>query len=226
MARRSPHPSRNGLMGCAFPCGSALSVFNPKGEVIWPNDHRATSEGMMRGIISWSLQFRFIVLIAAVLVIFAGIRNLLEIPVDVLPEFAPPFVEVQMEALGLNTNEVESLVTLNLEEILNGTPWVQSVRSTTVPGMVSVTLFFEPGTEILNARQLVQERLHLAALLPNIAKPPQILQPLSATSRVMMVGLSSKNLSEVELGVLARWKIRPGPHGRARRRERDDVGPS
>jgi CzcA family heavy metal efflux pump len=163
----------------------------------------------MRGILGWSIQYRLIVVVVAGLLIFAGVRQAREMAVDVLPEFAPPYVEVQIEAIGLNTSEVESLVTLNLEEMLNGVPWVKSLRSKTVPGMAAVSLYFEPGTDLLNARQLVQERLLLAHLLPNVSKPPQILQPLSATSRVMMVGLSSKNLSDVELGVLARWKIRP-----------------
>src|SRR5689334_16439945 len=130
-------------------------------------------------------------------------------PVDALPEFAPPQIEVQTEALGLSAPEVESLVTLNLEELLNGTPWLTSIHSTSVPGLSSILLSFEPGTDILRARQLVQERLTLSFAIPNVAKPPIIIQPLSTTNRVMMVGLSSKKLSPLEVGVLAKWNIRP-----------------
>jgi multidrug efflux pump subunit AcrB len=130
-------------------------------------------------------------------------------PVDALPEFAPPSIEVQTESLGLSAPEVESLVTLNLEELLNGTPWLKSIHSTSVPGLSSILLTFEPGTDVLRARQLVQERLTLSFAIPNVAKPPIIIQPLSTTNRVMMVGLSSKTVSPIEMGVLARWNIRP-----------------
>ena len=129
--------------------------------------------------------------------------------VDVLPEFAPPYVEVQTEALGLSAPEVEELVTLNLEELLNGTPWLQTMRSTSVPGLSSITLIFQPGTDIIRARQLISERLSLAYALPNVAQPPVILPPLSATSRAMIVGLSSQQVSAIEMSVLARWTIRP-----------------
>src|SRR5205823_7598558 len=164
---------------------------------------------MMRWIVGWSLKFPLLVLALAVAMISVGITQLRSTPVDALPEFAPPYVEVQTEALGLSASEVEELITLNQEELLNGTPWLQSIRSTSVPGLSSITLFFQPGTDIIRARQLVSERLGLAYALPNVAQPPVILQPLSATSRVMMVGLSSKQVSPIDMSVLARWTIRP-----------------
>ena len=164
---------------------------------------------MMRWIIGWSLKFRLFVIALAVAMISVGITQLRNMPVDALPEFAPPYVEVQTEALGLSAPEVEELVTLNLEELLNGTPWLQTMRSTSVPGLSSITLIFQPGTDIIRARQLVSERLSLAYALPNVAQPPVILPPLSATSRAMIVGLSSKQVSAIEMSVLARWNIRP-----------------
>ncbi len=164
---------------------------------------------MMRWIVEWSLKFRLLVVALAVAMIFVGITQLRAMPEDALPEFAPPYVEVQTEALGLSASEVEELVTLNLEELLNGTPWLQTIRSTSVPGLSSITLIFQPGTHIIRARQLVSERLSLAYALPSVAQAPIILPPLSATSRVMMVGLSSKQVSPIEMSVLARWNIRP-----------------
>jgi CzcA family heavy metal efflux pump len=164
---------------------------------------------MMRWIIGWSLKFRLFVVALAVAMMLVGITQLRNIPVDVLPEFAPPYVEVQTEALGLSAPEVEELVTLNLEELLNGTPWLQTMRSTSVPGLSSITLIFQPGTDIIRARQLISERLSLAYALPNVAQPPVILPPLSATSRAMIVGLSSQQVSTIEMSVLTRWTIRP-----------------
>ena len=164
---------------------------------------------MMRSIIASSLRFRLVVLALGAAVVGAGAQQARQMPVDALPEFAPPMIEVQTEALGLSAPEVEDLVTLNLEELLNGTPWLQSIHSTTVPGLSSILLTFEPGTDVLRARQLVQERLALSFAIPNVAKPPVIIQPLSTANRVMMIGLSSKTMSPIDMGILARWDIRP-----------------
>jgi Cu/Ag efflux pump CusA len=130
-------------------------------------------------------------------------------PVDVFPEFAPPVVEVQTEAIGLSAEEVESLITLNLEELLSGVPWLKSIRSQSVTGLSSIVLTFERGTDIMKARQMMQERLTLAYTLPNVATPPVILQPLSATARFMMIGISSDKVEPTELSLLARWTIKP-----------------
>lgn len=164
---------------------------------------------MFRWLIGSSLQFRFLVLgIAAALAVFGAIR-IDKMPVDVFPEFAPPIVEVQTEAAGLSAEEVESLITLNLEELLSGVPWLQSIRSTSVTGLSSIVLTFQRGTDILKARQMIQERLILAYTLPNVATPPVILQPLSATSRFMMIGISSEKIDPTELSLLVRWTVKP-----------------
>jgi CzcA family heavy metal efflux pump len=164
---------------------------------------------MFRWLIGSSLQFRFLVMaIAAGLVAF-GATQLRNMPVAVFPEFAPPIVEVQTEALGLSANEVDSLVTLNLEELLSGVPWLESIRSSSVTGLSSIVLTFERGTDVMRARQMIQERLTLAYTLPNVAKPPAILQPLSVTSRLMMVGISSDKIDPAELSLIARWTMKP-----------------
>lgn len=164
---------------------------------------------MMRWIIEASIKFRFLMVALAIGIIVVGVLQLQNMPADALPEFAPPYIEVQTEVPGLADSEVEELVTFNLEELLNGTPWLESIRSTSVPGLSSITLTFQPGTDVLQARQLVSERLSLAYALPNVAQSPVILQPLSAMSQVMMVGLTSKQVSPIDMSVLARWDIRP-----------------
>ncbi len=164
---------------------------------------------MFRWIIGSSLQFRFLVLgFAAALVVF-GTTQVKNMPVDVFPEFAPPVVHVQTEALGLSAAEVESLITLNLEELLSGVPWLKSIRSESVSGLSSILLTFDRGTDLMKARQMIQERLTLAYTLPNVAQPPVILQPLSATSRFMMIGISSDKVEPTVLSLLARWTIKP-----------------
>src|SRR5919106_1644998 len=110
---------------------------------------------MIRSIIESSLRLRFLVLAIAAGVIFFGVVRLRNMPVDVFPEFAPPYVEVQTEALGLSAAEVEDLVTIPMEEILNGVPWLQTIRSQSVPGLSSIVMVFEPGTDVMRARALV-----------------------------------------------------------------------
>src|SRR5262245_61102030 len=165
---------------------------------------------MMRWIIGSSVQLRFlIVILAAVLIVF-GIAQLRNMPVDVYPEFNPPLVEVQTEALGLSAAEVESLITTPMEaDLLNGVAWLDQLYSESVTGLSRILLIFEPGTDPIRARQMVQERLTQTHALPNVSKPRVMLQPLSSTSRVMIIGLSSKDLSPIEMGVLARWNIKP-----------------
>jgi len=165
---------------------------------------------MMRGIVRWSLQFRTLAVVLAVVLMILGVTRLRDMPVDVLPEFAPPYVEIQTESLGLSAEEVEQLITVPMEQdLLNGVPWVDTIRSDSVPGLSSIVITFQPGTDLMKARQMVSERMTQAVALPHVSKPPTMLQPLSATGRVMIVGLSSKDLSLIQMGVLARWTIAP-----------------
>jgi CzcA family heavy metal efflux pump len=165
---------------------------------------------MIRAIVRSSLRFRLLVLGIAAGVMVVGITQLRDAPTDVLPEFTPPYVEVQTEALGLSAEEVEQLITVPLEaDLLNGVQGVETIRSESLPGLSSITLVFKPGTDVYRARQLVQEPLTQAHALPNVSKPPTMLQPLSSSSRVMMIGLSSDKLSPIERSVIARWTMRP-----------------
>jgi CzcA family heavy metal efflux pump len=165
---------------------------------------------MIRGIIKQSINLRYLVIILAVVLMFFGVLQLSEMPVDVYPEFNPPIVEVQTEALGLSATEVEALLTVPMEaDLLNGVAWLDKIYSNSVTGLSSILMVFEPGTDPIRARQMVQERLTQTFALPNVSDPPVMLQPLSTTSRVMMVSLSSEDLSLIDMGVLARWNIAP-----------------
>jgi CzcA family heavy metal efflux pump len=164
----------------------------------------------MRWILELSLKFRLMVVALAAGMLLLGISQLRAMPVDVLPEFDPPYVEVQTEALGLSSEEVEQLVTVPLEQdLLNGVAWIESMRSESVPGLSSIVLTFKPGTDLYRARQMVGERLTQAFALPHVSKPPTMMQPTSSTSRVMLIGLSSKTISPIDLSVLARWTVGP-----------------
>jgi len=164
----------------------------------------------MTWLVSTSLKLRVIVLALSIVLIVFGVQTLKTAPLDVFPEFAPPLVEIQTEAPGLSTEEVESLITMPLENALNGTPWLKTLRSKSVLGLSSVVMIFQTGTDLIRARQLVQERLAAeAGRLPAVAHPPVMLSPLSSTSRLMKIGVSSATLSQMDMTVLAKWTIRP-----------------
>lgn len=164
----------------------------------------------MLWLISSSLRFRVLVVAMAVGLIVFGVRTSDDLPLDVFPEFAPPLVEIQTEAPGLSTEDVESLISVPIENALNGIPFVDVVRSKSVLGLSAVRLIFKRGTDLIIARQLVQERLSLVAnRLPQVARPPVILPPLSSLSRAMKIGLTSEQLSQMDLTVLCKWTIRP-----------------
>jgi Cu/Ag efflux pump CusA len=165
---------------------------------------------MLRWVIGSSMRARVFVVAVAVAITAVGLWQLRSTHVDSLPEFMPPTVQIQTEALGLSAPEVEQLITVPLEQdLLAGVPWLDTMRSSSIPGLSSIELVFDPGTDLLRARQVVQERLTQAAGLPNVSGPPQMLQPLSSTSRIMMIRFASTDVSQIELSVLARWTIRP-----------------
>src|ERR671910_902496 len=173
---------------------------------------------MIRSIIGMSLRFWMLLIAIAVGVMAIGIVQLRNAPVDVLPEFTPPYVEVQTEALGLSADEVEQMITVPLEaDLLNGIEGVDVIRSESVSGLSDIVMVFEPGTDIYQARQLVQERLTgatgAAGLAQAYTKPPSMINPLSSASRVMMIGIDPNKLSPIEAGVLSHWVIRPRLEG-------------
>lgn len=166
---------------------------------------------MLRWFIGSSLKYRFVVMALASGLMFFGVQQLADTQVDVFPEFAPPRVEVQTPALGLSATEVESLVTIPLEQTLAGIPGLTEIRSNSVEQLSSILLIFERGTDLLDARQLVNERIAtVGPTLPTWASPPVMIQPLSSTSRVMKIGLTSNDptVDLIDMSMVSYWTIR------------------
>ncbi len=168
---------------------------------------------MMRWIIGTSLKLRFLVVVGASMLMFFGVLQLRDMPIDAFPEFAPPRVEIQTLCTGLSARDVEELVTVPLEQGLNGIEGLDVMRSKSVSQLSSVLLIFKPGTDLMDARLLIQERLTaITPKLPRWANSPFMIQPLSSTSRVMKIGISQADKSEaahVDMALLAYWTLRP-----------------
>jgi CzcA family heavy metal efflux pump len=163
----------------------------------------------MRWIVGRSLRFRWLVLFAALALMVLGVSQIPSAKVDVFPEFAPPQVEIQTIALGNSSTEVEELITVPIEEQLQGIDGIEELRSKSVSQLSAIRIIFKKGTDELRARQLVTERVaQVAPTLPTWAAPPWIMPPLSATSRIMKIGLTSDELNGMEMSSIAYWKVR------------------
>ncbi len=146
----------------------------------------------------------------AVLVIAYGLYVVARTRLDVFPEFAPPQVEIQTEAPGLASEEVEQLVTTPLETGLNGTPGLDAIRSQSIQGLSVLTLVFRDDTDIFRDRQLITERLgEVVSRLPQGVGPPRLGPLTSSTSLTLILGLTSTNRTPMELRTFADWTLRP-----------------
>lgn len=164
----------------------------------------------MEQIISASLRLRTLVIAIAAVVMGWGLWQMRQMPLDVVPEFSPLTLQVRTEALGLSAAEVEQLITVPLEaDLLIGLPWLRSVESESITGASVIDLLFEPGTDLMRARQMVNERMTQSRALPNVSGPPTLLQPIATASRIMNVGLTSKSVSLIDMSVQAQWTILP-----------------
>lgn len=143
------------------------------------------------------------------LTLVLGAIQVRAMPIDVFPEFAPPQVEVQTPALGLSAEEVEALITAPMEESFVGLPGLDTMRSKSVEQLSSIKLIFSRDTDLMEARQAVQERLSLVVpTLPTWAAPPNVMPPLSSTARTVKIGISSESLSTVDLSMITYWTVR------------------
>src|SRR5213594_923475 len=165
---------------------------------------------MIKWLVDFSLRFRGVVITLGILVLGYGIYTASRSQLDVFPEFAPPQVVIQTEAVGLSPEQVEQLVTRPIETAVNGVARLESIRSQSIQGLSIITAVFAEGTNVFQARQMVSERLvEVASRIPQGVGPPTMAPLTSATSDVLQIGLTSDTRSLMELRTFADWTLRP-----------------
>ncbi len=164
---------------------------------------------MLNSIVKWSIAQRWVAVLIAILVSIYGFVNLNQMPLDVFPNFAPPQVEIQTEAEGLAPEEVEALVTRPIESAINGTPDLESLRSSSAVGLSAVRVTFKSNTDIYRARQLVAERLQQArGQLPTGVKDPEILPISSPLSWTVKYAFTAESTPLMEVWRIVDWQVK------------------
>lgn len=165
---------------------------------------------MLNRILDISLNNRLLVLLTAVVLTLSGIVVFRNMNVDVFPDLTAPTVTILTEAHGLESEEVEKLVTYQLETAMNGSPNVRRIRSSSAAGISIVWVEFEWGTDIYRARQIVSERIPMVReTLPSSVGTPTMAPISSIMGEVMLLGVRSDSLTPMELRTLADWTISP-----------------
>lgn len=166
--------------------------------------------GLLNGIIRFSLNNRMVILVIAALCLVAGIYSTMHTEVDVFPDLNAPTVVVMTEAEGMAPEEVERLVTFPIETAVNGATNVRRVRSSSATGFSIVNIEFDWGTDIYKARQIVSEKIAMVgADLPENVGNPTLGPQASILGELMIIGLTADTTSMQDLHTIADWTIRP-----------------
>jgi len=165
---------------------------------------------MMRSLVALCVRHYGAITALTLMALLLGSWGALQAPLDVFPEFVPSQVDVQTEAPGFAPQQVEELVTKQVENAVNGSAGLATMRSESIPGLSVVTITFQDGIDVHVARQGISERLsELGATLPAGVGTPKLSPLVSSTMDLLKVGLVSDKVDAYTLRDTANWIIKP-----------------
>ena len=163
---------------------------------------------LLNAILRASIARRWLVVFCSLLISVWGVLNLVHMPLDVFPPFAPPQVEIQTAAPGLAPEQIERQISAPIEAAVNGLPGVEVVRSASKPGLSMVQVVFRDAAQLQNTRQLVSERLQqLRTQLPASADWPEISPPLSPLGTVLQYAFTLPDSASADEQLRLRWLV-------------------
>ncbi|OFY51061.1 MAG: multidrug transporter AcrB [Bacteroidetes bacterium GWF2_41_31] len=165
---------------------------------------------MLNNIIKFSLNNKYLILLASMLLVVIGMRTAINMDVDVFPDFTSPTVVVMTDAHGMASEEVERLVTFPIETSVNGATDVRRVRSVSSQGFSFVWVEFDWGTDIFKARQIVSEKLiSVSSLMPIGVGQPTLAPQSSIMGEIFLIGIQADSTSMMNLRTIAEWNVKP-----------------
>ncbi|MEO1621414.1 MAG: efflux RND transporter permease subunit, partial [Cyanobacteria bacterium J06632_3] len=160
---------------------------------------------LLNRILKNSIAQRWFIVAGAIALTLWGLFTLTQMPLDVFPPFAPPQVDIQVEAVGLAPEEVETQITVPIESSVNGLPGVTTVRSSSKVGLSMVSVVSDQDADIYQARQAVTERLQqVISQLPENANPPEISPLVSPLGTILQYAFTVDDQGETDLMALRR----------------------
>jgi CzcA family heavy metal efflux pump len=165
---------------------------------------------MLNNIIKFSLNNKYLILLASLVLVIFGTRTATTMDVDVFPDLTAPTVVVMTDAHGMASEEVERLVTFPIEAAVNGATDVRRVRSSSAQGYSFVWVEFDWGTDVFKARQIVSEKLiSITSQMPLGVGQPLLAPQSSVMGEIFFVGIQANSTSMMELRTIAEWNVKP-----------------
>jgi len=163
---------------------------------------------VLNWVIDFSLRHRVLVILGAAAFAVFGAVSMWQLDIDAFPDTTPVQVEINSVAPSLGPEEVEQQITFPIEQVLSGLPRLQSLRSVSKFGLSQVVVYFEDGTDIYFARQVVNERLGTVPIPPGIEHPK--MGPVSTgLGEVFHYIVSGKCDDATQLRTIQDWVIKP-----------------
>ncbi|HEY2780805.1 MAG TPA: efflux RND transporter permease subunit [Steroidobacteraceae bacterium] len=164
----------------------------------------------MRALVSLCVRHFGAVTALSLFALILGCWGAMHAPLDVFPDFVPSQVDIQTEAPGFAPQQVEELVTKQVENAVNGAPGLATLRSESIPGLSVVTITFADSTDVHVARQGISERLsELGSSLPAGVGTPKLSPLVSSTMDLLKIGLTSTQVDAYALRDTANWIVKP-----------------